>query len=171
MKRIGLLSDTHGYLDPALKEHFQDCDEIWHAGDIGSWEVMDTLATWGKTLRAVYGNIDDHTMRRSYPEDLIVEIEGTRILMTHIAGSPGKYNPRVRKLLETHHPHVLICGHSHILKVVYDERFQDLYINPGAAGRHGFHIFRTAIRFTVLDGKVSSLEAIELGNRGRINPE
>ncbi len=164
--KIGLLSDTHGYLDPTLFGHFAACDEIWHAGDIGDASVTDALKKF-KPLRAVYGNIDGGTLRTDFPEDNRFTCEGVRIWITHIGGTPSSYNPRIRKSLQTEVPDVFICGHSHILKVMKDEKFGMLFINPGAAGQHGFHTMRTAIRLEIADQKITRLEVIELGKRGK----
>jgi hypothetical protein len=167
MKRIGLLSDTHSYLDTAVFNYFEACDEIWHAGDIGSMEVMDQLEAF-KTTRAVYGNIDGGVLRQQYPEDQRFDCEGLDVYMTHIGGYPGRYNKRVRAVFEADPPGLFVCGHSHILKVMPDKKFNFLHINPGAAGHHGFHKIRTMVRFSVNRGVVSDLEVIELGNRGRL---
>ena len=167
MTRIGVLSDTHSFLDPTLQKHFEACDEIWHAGDFGDVSVIDDMADWGKEMRLVYGNIDDHLVRRIAPKDLLFEVEGISVLMTHIAGYPGRYNKRVKALIAEHRPGIVVCGHSHILKVIYDKQFEHLHINPGAAGRHGFHKVRTAIRFTVKGRDISDMQVIELGQRGR----
>lgn len=163
--RIGLLSDTHGWLDPQLSEAFADCDELWHAGDLGNLAVADALLSTAKPLLAVYGNIDDTTVRQHYPLDLIFEREGLKILMTHIGGYPGRYTARLKKLLDVHKPQLYVCGHSHILKVVPDQARQLLHINPGACGREGFHRMRTAVRFSLSAGKIADLEVIELGLR------
>lgn len=168
MMRIGLLSDTHGWLDPQLTEVFADCDELWHAGDLGQLAVADALLATGKPLLAVYGNIDDLSIRQRYPLDLIFEREGIRVLMTHIGGYPGRYTARLKKLLDEHRPDLYVCGHSHILKVVPDQGRQLLHINPGACGREGFHRVRTAVRFTLVEGKISALEVVELGARASI---
>jgi putative phosphoesterase len=165
--RIGLLSDTHSYLDINIFEYFKDCDEIWHAGDIGTTDVADTLVAF-KPFRAVYGNIDDKTLQVRFPEDLWFECEGVQIWMTHIAGSPPNYNPRVKKILKERKPDVLICGHSHILRVKKEEAYNMLYINPGAAGNHGFHSMKTIIRMEIVAGKIGKMEAIELGKRGEL---
>ncbi len=170
MKRIGLLSDTHGFLDEPLLDFLADCDEIWHAGDIGDPMVTDTLAGIN-TLRAVHGNIDGPELRHRYPQDLIFEVEGVKVLMTHIGGYPGKYQPRVRALLDREQPLLYICGHSHILKVMPDPKRQLLHINPGAAGMSGFHKKRTAVRFTIGGPeKISRLQVWELGKgpKGRM---
>lgn len=166
--KIGLLSDTHGFLDGSLKEHFSGCDEIWHAGDIGSWEVVDELNSWNIPTRYVYGNIDGGAFRSTFKKDLLFEIAGVKIMITHIGGAMGKYNPEVRGSLLTYKPHLFVCGHSHILKVAFDKSYNVLYMNPGAAGKHGFHIFRTALRFSILDGRISDLEVIELGRRASL---
>ena len=165
--RIGLLSDTHSYLDPKIFEYFADCDEVWHAGDIGGAEVADSLEAF-KPFRAVYGNIDDKVLQARYPEDFWFFCEGVEIWMTHIAGSPPNYNPRVKKILKDKKPAVLICGHSHILRVKRDENYNMLYINPGAAGNHGFHSIKTIIRMEIAGGKIARMEAIELGKRGEL---
>lgn len=166
--RIGLLSDTHGYLDPAILAHFAECDEVWHAGDIGSEEVADQLEGF-KPFRAVYGNIDGGALRRRYPEDLHFTCEGLKVYLTHIGGYPGKYPARIRKILEAEKPGLFICGHSHILKVMPDPVFHLLHINPGACGREGFHHMNTIVRFNIKEEKLTSLEVIELGMRGKVN--
>lgn len=167
MMRIGLLSDTHGYTDPKIFDAFKDVDEIWHAGDIGSLEVCHQLAKI-KPLYAVYGNIDGREIRAEYPENLILERENLKILLTHIGGYPGNYSPKARKLIEEHRPGIFICGHSHILKVMRDPKYNLLAINPGAAGVQGFHHVKTVLRFVLHDGKIEQLEAIELGRRGAV---
>lgn len=164
--RIGLLSDTHGWLDPALERHFERCDEIWHAGDIGNVAVSETLSTW-KPLRAVWGNIDGPDLRRIHPEHQRFQIEGAQVWMTHIAGKPPRYTPTVRAELINTRPTLFICGHSHICLVQYDRTTGCLYMNPGAAGRHGWHAVRTVLRFRLEDGRPHDLEVIELGTRGR----
>ena len=168
MKRIGLLSDTHGHLDSRMPELFKDCDEIWHAGDIGSLAVTDALSAI-KPLRAVYGNIDDHIARAAFPEYTFFTLEGVKVLMIHIAGSFGKYHPLVRKIIREQGPaDLLVCGHSHILKVQMDHAFKCLYMNPGAAGVYGFHKMRTCLRFSLNNGRIEQLELIELGQRGAL---
>ena len=164
--RIGLLSDTHGWLDPALERHFEACDEIWHAGDIGTMAVSGTLSSW-KPLRAVWGNIDGHELRRTYPEHQRFQIAGAQVWMTHIAGRPPRYTPEIRSELATTRPTLFICGHSHICLVQFDHATGTLYMNPGAAGRHGWHAVRTALRFRLVEGRPCDLEVIELGPRGR----
>ena len=165
MALIGLISDTHSYLDPNVYEHFKDCDEIWHAGDIGHRSVLDSLTAYIPT-RAVFGNIETQELRFELPEDLIFEIEGLKVLMTHIGSLPGKYSARIKNLLKIHSPNLFICGHSHILRVIKDPINKNLvYINPGAAGKHGFHHVRTIMRMKIEAGKVTNLEVIELGSR------
>ncbi|MBS1556543.1 MAG: metallophosphoesterase family protein [Bacteroidetes bacterium] len=165
--KIGLISDTHSHLDPKVLEYFQSVDEIWHAGDIGEVSVTQQLEHL-KPLRAVYGNIDDKNLQALYPEYLWFDCEGLRIWMTHIAGSPPNYNPRTKKILKEKSADVLICGHSHILKVIKDPKYNLLYINPGAAGNHGFHHIKTIMRFEILNKEIKNMEVIELGKRGKI---
>lgn len=164
MKRIGLLSDTHGYIDSGIEKYFANCDEIWHAGDIGTVEVSDTLSNW-KKYRAVYGNIDGGKLRLMHPENQVFELEGIKVLMTHIGGYPGRYVPRIRELIEKEKPKLYICGHSHILKVMFDKTHNLLHMNPGAAGNHGFHKIKTMLRFSLEKGEIKNLEVIELGAR------
>ena len=166
MKKIGLLSDTHGFLDERVFEYFQKCDEIWHAGDIGDHTVTDALANF-KPLRAVYGNIDGRELRSQFDEKVIFEIEKVKVFMIHIGGKPPRYAQEVRQALQNEKPDLFICGHSHLLKVMKDPSLDLLYMNPGAAGHHGFHHMRTLLRFDIEQGKISSLEVIELGKRGR----
>ncbi len=163
MTRIGLISDTHGYLDENVFTHFRDCDQVWHAGDFGT-QVLEKLADF-KPLRAVYGNIDDTSIRQLYPEQLVFHCEEVKVMMRHIGGAPPNYNPETRKELAVHLPQLFISGHSHILKVMFDEQRECLHMNPGAAGKHGWHKVRTIIRF-VIDGKnMRDCEVIELGKR------
>jgi uncharacterized protein len=165
MLRIGLLSDTHHFLDENLFRHFESCDEIWHAGDFGTIALADRLAAF-KPLKGVYGNIDGQDIRNVYPEKLRWQSEGVNVFMTHIGGYPPRYNPTVKKELENHPPQLFICGHSHILKIMFDERLYCLHMNPGAAGRQGWHTMRTAIRFTIDGTNMKDCEVIELGSRG-----
>ena len=166
--RIGLLSDTHSYLDPAILDHFRDCDEIWHAGDVGDANVLNILEA-EKPVRAVYGNIDDTTLRQRLPLDQKFTVADLPVLITHIGGYPGRYSSRVRGLLDELRPKLYICGHSHILKVMMDKQRGTLHINPGACGLHGFHRMRTVVRFAIKRGRVENLEVIELGLRGKID--
>ena len=163
MKKIGLISDTHGYLDDAVYKYFDDCDEIWHAGDFGP-NVAAPLAAF-KPLRGVYGNIDDAAIRNEYPEHLRFNCEEVDVWMTHIGGYPDKYAPQVKRTIYTKPPQLFISGHSHILKVMFDPKIKCLHINPGAAGKHGWHQKRTLIRFCISAEKIHTLEAIELGVR------
>lgn len=155
-----LLSDTHSYIDDNIIKHARWADEVWHAGDIGDLYVTDTLQKL-KPLRAVYGNIDDDKARQEFPLNNSFEVEGVTVLMTHIGGYPGRYKPRIKELLEQNPPQLYICGHSHILKVMQDKRLGLLHMNPGAAGKHGFHQVRTMLRFTIANGKIENLEVIE----------
>lgn len=161
MKRIGLLSDTHSYWDDKYEKYFAECDEIWHAGDIGTIDLALRFESL-KPFRAVYGNIDDSKVRASYPEFLRFTLEGVDVLITHIGGYPGKYDPRVRSILFANPPKLFIDGHSHILKVMFDKKLNCLHINPGAAGKYGFHKVRTLVRFTLNEGNISELDVIEL---------
>ncbi len=164
MLKIGLLSDTHGFLDPAIYKYFKDCDEIWHAGDVGTIQVFDELLKF-KPTRAVYGNIDGHVIRSAMPEHLYFTVEGIKVYITHIGGYPGRYNHEVKSFLQSNPTQLFICGHSHILKVMYDQTFKLLHINPGAAGNHGFHQVKTLVRFEIENGKPQNMEVIELGKR------
>ena len=159
--RIGLLSDTHGYMDDNILKHFDDCDEIWHAGDFGNMDVADRLSAL-KPLRGVYGNIDSGAVRQTFPQHQRFNVEGVQVWMTHIGGYPGRYHPAIRNEIYTKPPQLFICGHSHILKVMFDEKIKCLHINPGAAGKQGWHKVRTLIKFYVSDGKIHNLEAVEL---------
>jgi len=166
MTNIGIISDTHGYVDDRVFEYFRDSDEIWHAGDIGSLPLAQRFED-AKLFRAVYGNIDDKDLQVRYPENLIFECEDLKILITHIAGSPPKYNPRVRKLLDEVKPDIFVCGHSHILRITRDPQYNNmLFINPGAAGNQGFHSIKTIVRFSINGKRIENVEAIELGKRG-----
>lgn len=162
MTRIGLLSDTHGYLDENIFRHFEDVDEIWHAGDFGSLALADALSSF-KPLRGVYGNIDDRDIRDRFGETAYFTCEGVAVFMTHIGGYPGKYSPMVKKAYRDHPFSLFISGHSHILKVMYDQDWECLHINPGAAGRQGWHKVRTLVRFRLEGREICQLEVIELG--------
>ncbi|MDX2134300.1 MAG: metallophosphoesterase family protein [Saprospiraceae bacterium] len=166
MALIGLLSDTHSVLDARIFTHFADCDEVWHAGDFGSLQVVRQIQAF-KPLRGVYGNIDGPEIRALFSEDLRFEIQDVPVFMTHIGGYPGKYAPRVRKLLAADPPRggLFICGHSHILKVMYDHNGGFLHLNPGACGNEGWHKVKTLLRFQVTGGRVHGLELIEMGGR------
>ena len=165
MTRIGLISDTHSFLDPAVFEHFKDCDEIWHAGDFGNMEVIKALQKF-KPLKGVYGNIDTLEIRQLFPEQNIFTCEMVKVFMQHIGGYPGKYATGVRKKIKEEQPKIFISGHSHILKIMYDDRYQCLHINPGAAGNQGWHKTKTLVRF-IIDGEdIRDCEIVELGTRG-----
>ncbi|MFL9485452.1 metallophosphoesterase family protein [Chitinophagaceae bacterium LWZ2-11] len=164
MKRIGLLADTHHYLDEAILKHLEVCDEIWHAGDFGTSAISDELKKL-KPLKGVYGNIDGQDIRSEFPETLVWQCEDVKVLMIHIGGYPPRYNPISKKLLLQHQPQLFICGHSHILKVMYDDKLQCLHMNPGAAGKQGWHQIRTLIRFTIDGNNIKDCEVIELGKR------
>ncbi|TGE18584.1 metallophosphoesterase family protein [Hymenobacter elongatus] len=164
MKKIGLLSDTHSYWDERILHHLDGCDEIWHAGDFGTAEVVEALEAVAP-LRGVYGNIDGRDVRLTQPMVQRFEVEGLVVLMTHIGGYPGYYSPAARPLVTQERPGLFISGHSHILKVMPDPKLGLLHLNPGAAGRHGFHKIRTMLRFEVAGGKLQQLQAIELGPR------
>lgn len=162
MKKIGLLSDTHGFLDDKVFEHFKDCDEVWHAGDIGTVEVADRLAAF-KPLRAVYGNIDGDKLRVMFKQHERWMCEGVDVWMTHIGGYPGKYAREVKPEIFMHPPKLFISGHSHILKVMYDKKLGTLHINPGAEGKYGFHNVRTLVRFEIDGTDIRNLKVIEIG--------
>ena len=163
--RIGLLSDTHNYLDQKIFDHFSSCDEIWHAGDIGDIAICDQLVAF-KPLVAVHGNIDDQTVRITYPKEHFIERAGFKIWLTHIGGYPPRYTPKIKKKLKELTPNIFVCGHSHILKVISDPKLNGLlYLNPGACGRHGFHQVKTLLRFDLENKKISNMQVIELGKR------
>jgi putative phosphoesterase len=166
MTRIGLISDTHGYLDETVLSHFDTCDEIWHAGDFGTLALAEKLASF-KPLRGVYGNIDGMDIRHIYPENLIFQCEEVKVLMTHIGGYPPRYNPRVKPLIIQHRPRLFICGHSHILKVIYDEKMECLHMNPGAAGNQGWHQVKTFITFAIDGKEMMDCKVTELGTRSQ----
>ena len=163
MTKIGLLSDTHGYWDERYLQYFEPCDQIWHAGDIGSLTIAERLNSFGP-FKAVYGNIDGQDIRKLFPEINRFTIDEADVLMKHIGGYPGKYDISIRNILQENPPTLFISGHSHILKVMYDKKLNLLHINPGAAGKYGYHTIRTLIRFTIDKGNFSQLEVIELSN-------
>ncbi|OUR96019.1 YfcE family phosphodiesterase [Flavobacteriales bacterium 33_180_T64] len=164
MTKILLLSDTHSYIDDAILKHVKQADEVWHAGDIGDLNVTDTIKAL-KPLRAVYGNIDDDKARVEFPEHNRFMCEDVDVWMTHIGGYPPKYNMRTRDLIKENPPRIFICGHSHILKVMPDKRYNLIHMNPGAVGKHGFHNMRTMLRFTIDGRKIENLEVIEFPKR------
>lgn len=161
MTRIGLLSDTHTFVHPSVFNSFKDCDEIWHVGDIGNLETAQKLEKF-KPFKAVFGNIDGQGLRLSYPETLIFKCEEVKVIMKHIGGYPGRYANGVKALIEKEKPQLFISGHSHILKVIYDEKYQLLHINPGAAGKSGMHKVITLVRFVISGKQIKDLEIIEL---------
>jgi hypothetical protein len=161
MVKIGLVSDTHGSLDDKLLDFFKEVDEIWHAGDIGSMEVIKTLSE-RKKLRAVFGNIDDSHIRNLLPEHERFIIDGLDVWITHIGGYPGRYDKKVKALIYSNPPKLFISGHSHILKVMFDDRLNCLHINPGAYGKSGMHVVRTAVRFEIDAGNIKNLEVLEV---------
>lgn len=161
---IGLISDTHGVFDEPLKEFLGPVDEIWHAGDFGTLDVVHKIAAF-KPLKGVYGNCDGQDIRFDNPHHLSFECEGMKVLMVHIGGYPGRYDSRAKTLIDELHPDIFVCGHSHILKVVNDRKRDMLVINPGAAGIFGFHIVRTALRFHIDDGHIHDMEVYELDKK------
>lgn len=164
MKKILVISDTHSYLEPKLIKYIEQADEVWHGGDIGTLELCRQIEKL-KPFRAVWGNIDGTDLRKTYEEHLIFSCEEVKVYMTHIAGPAGKYNPKVREILLQEKPNLLVCGHSHILKVMFDKTYNVLYLNPGACGVHGFHKVKTAVRLEIDGKEMKNLEVIELGSR------
>ncbi len=164
MLRIGLLSDTHGFLDEKIFVHFKDCDELWHAGDFGDLSLVERLQAF-KPLRGVYGNIDAQAVRNIFPEVNLFNCEGIKVMMKHIGGYPPNYNRETKRQLIVEKPQLFISGHSHILKIIYDEQLQCLHMNPGACGRQGWHKVRTLIRFTIDGNDIRDCEVIELGKK------
>jgi len=163
MTSIGLLSDTHGFLDLSILKYFENCDEIWHAGDFGNMKlVTDLVAQSGRPLRGVYGNIDGPEIRNKFPEQLVFVCEAVKVMMRHIGGYPPKYTAQTKKALIIHRPALFISGHSHILKIIYDDELKCLHINPGAAGKQGWQKTRTIVRFAIDDAAIKDCEVIEL---------
>lgn len=175
MTRIGLISDTHSYLDESVFEHFKNCNEVWHIGDFGNINLVHELLNGLKNnaasngrqveLKGVYGNIDGHDIRKLFGEQLVFKCEGVKVMMRHIGGYPPKYNPATKKELDIHKPQLFISGHSHILKIIYDDKINCLHINPGAAGKHGWQKVRTIVRFVIDGSNIKDAEVIELGHR------
>ena len=167
LTRIGLISDTHGYLDEQVFKYFKDCDEIWHAGDFGMISLAEELTSKsGLPLKGVYGNIDGFDVRSIYPEKLMWQCEDVPVFMIHIGGHPGRYAPGVKQIITENRPKLFISGHSHILKVIYDDKLKCLHINPGAAGRQGWHLVRTIVTFAIDGNNILDCKVIELGKRG-----
>lgn len=161
--KIGLISDTHNYLDPEIEKYFGGCDEIWHAGDFGTVQIAEDLEKIAPVI-GVYGNIDGQDIRKRYPLHQRFTKEGVDVWMTHIGGIPGRYCIPIRDEISSKPPDLFICGHSHILKIGRDQDLNNmLYMNPGAAGKHGFHVYRTVIRFEIDNGKIYNVEVINLG--------
>jgi putative phosphoesterase len=161
VRRIGLLSDTHGQMNQRVLKFLSDTDEIWHAGDIGDYGIYEKLSSL-KPLKAVHGNIDGQDIRSECPEFIVFKVEDVKVVMLHIGGSPGRYDRRAGALILKERPNLFVSGHSHILKVMYDQKFDLLHINPGAAGSFGFHTSVTAVRFTI-DGKnIKDLEVLDI---------
>jgi uncharacterized protein len=165
MKKILLLSDTHSHLDPALLKHIEAADEVWHAGDIGNIELVTDKIKKIKPLKAVYGNIDDAEARKDFPKNLIFSCEEVKVFITHICGQPNNYLKEVKDILAVEKPKLFICGHSHILKVMYQKKYEVLHMNPGACGIHGFHQVKTVLRFVIDGSEIKDLAVIELGKR------
>ncbi len=165
MTRIGVISDTHGFLDTKIIEFFDGCDQVWHAGDIGDVDVLTQLQSLFARVYAVYGNIDDWQVRAEVPEIQKFSVENKRVMITHICGAPLKYNTTVRQQLAQYHPDILVCGHSHILRVQFDQKNNLLFINPGAAGLSGFHKVRTAVRFVIDGDEIKDMKVLELPRR------
>ncbi len=161
MTRIGLISDTHNFLDDAVTKHFENCDEIWHAGDFGNISIADKLKSL-KPLRGVCGNIDGQDIRSIYPKQIVFYSESVKVMIRHIGGYPPRYNPETKKELLMNRPQLFISGHSHILKIMYDEKLNCLHMNPGAAGKQGWQKVRTLIRFVIDDKEIKNCEVIEL---------
>jgi len=162
--KILLISDTHSHLDKAVIKHIEEADEVWHAGDIGDIKLTDAIKKL-KPLKAVYGNIDDHELRKEFPKNLVFNCEEVKVYMTHICGQPTNYLKEVKDILLLEKPKLFICGHSHILKVMYQQKYEVLHMNPGACGNHGFHQIKTVLRFEIEADQIKNLAIIELGNR------
>lgn len=166
MKKIGLISDSHGYIDEKVIQHLTDVDEIWHAGDVGDISLLKQLPQ-DKKLRVVYGNIDDQDARVQFPEEDVFELEGVKVYMIHIGGKPPRYANGVKKRIGEINPKLFVCGHSHICKVEFDKTTNALYMNPGAIGVQGFHQMRTMLKFELEEGQIKNLRVIELGKRAK----
>ena len=164
MRKILLISDTHSWLDEKLFKYIQSVDEVWHAGDIGDVSVCHEIEKL-KPLKAVFGNIDGQEARKLYPENNIFMCEGVKVFITHIGGYPNRYNLEAKKIIEQEKPKLFICGNSHILKVMYDKKYNLLHLNPGACGKHGFHQIKTVLRFAIDSIEIKNMEIIELGKR------
>lgn len=166
MIKIGLISDSHSFLDERILHHLDAVDEIWHAGDIGDLSILDRLPK-GKPYRIITGNIDDQMARQQYPDELLFNVEGVKVLMIHIGGSPPRYANGIKEKISRSQAKLFVCGHSHICKVVFDKELDCLYMNPGAVGQHGFHLMRTMLMFEIEKDKIQNLRVVELGKRGK----
>lgn len=162
MIRIGLLSDTHGFIDDKILSYLEPCDTIWHAGDIGFTAVIDKLESLNKKLFMVHGNIDGHEIRSMVPKELVFYAEDIKVVLTHIGGYPGKYTFDAKKLIEKNRPNIFVCGHSHILKIIKDSNYNLMHLNPGAIGKSGYHKVRTMIRFSIDGNQLKGMEIIEI---------
>jgi uncharacterized protein len=165
-QKIALISDSHSYIDHKTISYLENVDEIWHAGDVGDRAVIDSLPK-GKNIRGVYGNIDGQEVQEIFPEWLDFEVEGVRVLMTHVGGKPPRYAKGVKERIKNSKSQLFICGHSHICKVEFDKGLNCLYMNPGAIGQQGFHQMRTLLLFEIDSGKIQNLRVVELGKRGQ----
>ena len=165
MKKIALISDSHSHIDDHLNSYILEVDEIWHAGDIGQEVVLQKLPL-GKEIRVITGNIDDYMMQQKFPSELFFELEGVRILMVHIGGTPPRYAKGIKTKIQSLKPDLFVCGHSHICKVIFDKELDCLYVNPGAVGNQGFHHVKTMLTIELESGKVKNMNVIELGRRG-----
>jgi len=163
MKKIGILSDTHGFIDERIYEYFAQCDEIWHAGDWGTMKAVNALQVF-KPVRGVFGNVDDYMIRTVFPENNRFMCEDMDVWITHIGGYPDHYNAKVKPEIVLHPPKLFVCGHSHILKVIYDKKLELLHINPGSAGKQGFHKIPTIVRLEIDGANIQNLEVIELNH-------
>jgi len=170
MTRIGILSDTHSFIPERTFEFFKDCDEIWHAGDIGNFQSADALRKF-KPFRAVYGNIDGNELRTMFPRDLVFYVEKVKVAMTHIGGYPGRYEKTAQELILKEKPQLFVTGHSHILKIMFDKKYQMLFINPGAAGKYGFHKSITMLRFVVDGSNMKDMEILDIPRNEMVKSE
>lgn len=167
MKKILMLSDSHSHIDESIINHAKCSDEIWHAGDIGDIKIIDSLKKYS-LVRAVHGNIDNSIIRNECPENIFFKCEDISVLITHIGGYPGKYSKKITKMLIEYKPKLFVCGHSHILKIIQDDKFKLLHINPGASGIVGFHKKRTMVKFEIDKAEIKNLYVIDLGDRSKI---
>ncbi len=167
MKRILLLSDTHGFFDERVVKHAKEVDQIWHAGDVGDLDVCDQLLKLCPSLKVVWGNIDDSRLRAECKKDLVFDCEGIKVWITHIGGYPPKYRDDIKKVIDDQKVKLFVCGHSHILKVIYDKDLDCLHLNPGAIGKHGFHQVQTALKFEIHGHEIKNMHILEFPKRAR----